>query len=115
MKKKLETEMQQELIAEREVWTSRLAAIRRDRRRDGAPLEADSGDRAIQLENGETLDGLDARGRQALSEISAALSRIEDGSYGICVRCEESIPEARLRANPTAATCIACGSAPGRD
>jgi len=115
MKKKLETEMQQELIVEREAWTSRLAAIRRDRRRESAPLEADSDDRAIQLENDETLDGLDARGRQALSEISAALSRIEDGRYGICVRCEESIPEARLRANPAAATCVACGSSPRQD
>lgn len=113
--KTIQDELKQTLLAERDAWASRLAAIRRDRRHEAVPLEADSEDRAIQRENDEALDGLDARGHQALSEISAALSRIEAGDYGVCVRCGESIPEARLRAQPTAATCVDCSAPSKRD
>ena len=42
-----------------------------------------------------------------LTEIDAALQRISDGGYGRCEVCGEAIPDARLRARPTARTCIA--------
>lgn len=41
-----------------------------------------------------------------LTEIDAALQRIAEGDYGRCEVCGESIPEERLRARPTARTCI---------
>ena len=40
--------------------------------------------------------------RERLDEIEAALTRIEDGSYGICEETDEPIPFGRLRAQPTA-------------
>lgn len=43
-----------------------------------------------------------------LGEIDAALRRIADGSYGICTGCGEMIGIARLQAQPTAQTCLAC-------
>lgn len=45
---------------------------------------------------------------QVISEIDAALERIEDGSYGTCSNCGEEIPSARLEANPWASLCIDC-------
>src|SRR5215212_2998351 len=36
----------------------------------------------------------------ALSEIDAALQRLEDGSYGVCERCAEPIPWERLEVLP---------------
>ena len=30
------------------------------------------------------------------------------GTYGICIACKESIPEARLELSPDAATCVKC-------
>ena len=45
---------------------------------------------------------------QVISEIDAALERIEDGSYGTCSNCGEEIPRARLEANPWASLCIDC-------
>jgi RNA polymerase-binding protein DksA len=45
---------------------------------------------------------------QVISEIDAALERIEDGSYGTCSSCGEEIPHARLEANPWASLCIDC-------
>lgn len=45
-----------------------------------------------------------------LREIGAALRRIDDGSYGECERCEETINPRRLEADPTARLCIDCAS-----
>jgi RNA polymerase-binding protein DksA len=45
---------------------------------------------------------------QVLSEIDAALARIEDGTYGTCVNCGREIPRERLEANPWASLCIDC-------
>lgn len=43
-----------------------------------------------------------------LKSVQAALSRIEDETYGICLRCDEPIPEKRLNALPWAAHCVSC-------
>jgi DnaK suppressor protein len=43
-----------------------------------------------------------------LKQVQAALARIDDDSYGICLRCEETIPERRLNAVPWAAYCVPC-------
>jgi DnaK suppressor protein len=48
------------------------------------------------------------RESKLLKEVQAALSRIEDESFGICLRCEEEIPEKRLKAVPWAAYCVSC-------
>lgn len=41
-----------------------------------------------------------------LTEIEQALERLDHGTYGKCVVCEEPIPEKRLEAIPWAARCI---------
>ena len=43
-----------------------------------------------------------------LMQIGAALKRIADGEYGICLDCEESISPKRLAAVPWAAYCLHC-------
>jgi DnaK suppressor protein len=43
-----------------------------------------------------------------LRAIEAAISRIENGSYGICTNCEEEISLARLNAVPWTSVCIVC-------
>ncbi len=40
--------------------------------------------------------------------IEEALDRLSSGDYGICLGCEEPIPEKRLRAIPWARYCIRC-------
>jgi DnaK suppressor protein len=45
---------------------------------------------------------------QVISEIDAALQRIEAGTYGTCVDCGHEIPRERLGANPWASLCIDC-------
>jgi DnaK suppressor protein len=48
---------------------------------------------------------------QMVADIDQALLRIEEGSYGICVRCGRPIDERRLEAMPTARYDADCQSA----
>jgi len=43
-----------------------------------------------------------------LKKIEKALARIDDGSFGICERCEEDISIKRLEARPVTTLCIRC-------
>lgn len=42
------------------------------------------------------------------SDVAAALARITNGTYGVCVDCTDDIGVARLEAYPTAKRCIRC-------
>ena len=41
-------------------------------------------------------------------DLDAALARLDDGTYGICVVCGLPIPAARLEARPSATTHVTC-------
>jgi DnaK suppressor protein len=45
---------------------------------------------------------------ETLTKISAALGRLEEGTYGYCYECGDEIGEGRLRALPFAARCKDC-------
>lgn len=47
----------------------------------------------------------------SIADIDHALEKIDEGSYGICDRCGEVIPAARLSALPASALCVGCASA----
>lgn len=70
-------------------------------------LEADPNDRADQMEefgnNAAILADLEHR----YNDVIAALARIEDGTYGMCIVSGDPIEEDRLEADPAAATCKA--------
>lgn len=44
-------------------------------------------------------------------EITAALKRIDEGTYGKCERCGRDIPMERLEAIPTTSLCVECKQA----
>ena len=46
-----------------------------------------------------------------LGQVQAALQSIDDGTYGICIRCGKPIDPRRLDADPAAITCMDCLSA----
>ena len=56
----------------------------------------------------DTLSRLEGRERRQLDEVTAALARLEAGTYGVCERCARPIPLARLRAIPAARYCVEC-------
>jgi RNA polymerase-binding protein DksA len=51
---------------------------------------------------------LEENSEHVLSAIEEALSRIEEGTFGTCVRCGRAIAEERLEAIPYATRCIDC-------
>jgi DnaK suppressor protein len=53
---------------------------------------------------------LSAQARAAVDEIDQALAKITNGTYGVCERCGQNIPRARLEALPYAALCVQCKS-----
>jgi DnaK suppressor protein len=49
-----------------------------------------------------------------LRNVRTALARMDDGSYGVCMHCEEDIKPKRLEAVPWAKYCIRCQEAADR-
>ena len=45
---------------------------------------------------------------QTLAKIDQAMSRLENGTYGLCQDCDDEIPAARLKALPFAPLCRDC-------
>lgn len=54
------------------------------------------------------LSGLSDAAAAKLRQIDEALARLDAGTYGICARCGEPIPPARLEVRPFAEHCVAC-------
>lgn len=66
-------------------------------------------DSRAQMESERGLEfALDARESAELDAIDAALKRIEDGVYGLCIDCGVDIPAARLHAAPETLRCVSC-------
>jgi DnaK suppressor protein len=57
---------------------------------------------------------LESNSGHVLAAIDEALRRIEEGSFGTCVRCGNPIAEERLEAMPYATKCIECKRLEGR-
>jgi DnaK suppressor protein len=72
------------------------------------PLNPDSSEQAVEMEDDAALEGQGALIAKEIASVKRALARIEDGTYGECVRCGEDIAPARLEARPEAALCIDC-------
>ncbi len=70
--------------------------------------EADSKERAQQMEDNEVVDALGNEARTELAKISAALLRMDAGEFGNCTECGAKILAARLAAYPHANECIDC-------
>jgi RNA polymerase-binding transcription factor len=51
------------------------------------------------------------RAIQHLAQVEAALARLDNGTFGQCIRCGRQIVPARLEALPWAAHCIDCQTA----
>ena len=75
------------------------------------PLNPDSSEQAVEMEDDASLEGQGALVAKEIASVKRALARIEDGTYGECVRCGEDIAPARLEARPEAALCINCARA----
>ncbi|MCF6320615.1 MAG: TraR/DksA C4-type zinc finger protein [Rhizobiaceae bacterium] len=74
---------------------------------DEAP-HPDFAENATQREDDEVLEQLGNEGLVELQKINAALKRIDDDSFGFCLRCDKPISEERLNVLPFATLCRTC-------
>jgi DnaK suppressor protein len=102
------------LVAESQQELQRLAALRHDY--DGvvaassdtnADDEHDPEGATIAFERSQ-IRALIRQAEQHLEEITAAVMRLNTGTYGTCDRCGAPIGQQRLEARPAARVCIVC-------
>ena len=72
------------------------------------PPSKDFEDRATEREGDEVLESLGVAELAELRQINAALTRVEAGTYGVCVQCGEDIAKERLNVLPHAPLCQNC-------
>jgi len=97
--------LRRQLEQKKQELTARLERITANLRRG---YEADSKERAKQLEDSEVVDALGNEARKEIAKITAALQRIDSGNYGICGQCGAEIDCGRIEAHPYAKECIDC-------
>jgi RNA polymerase-binding transcription factor DksA len=102
--------------------TSAYEKILRDRQRElnkrlrkieddfEQPVNPDNEDRAVERSNDEVLDELGELGQEELKAVDAALVRIADGTFGICVKCGKPISPERLAVLPYTPFCQECAT-----
>lgn len=76
----------------------------------GHAKSKDIGDRAVDLEDDEVLEGLGVAAQKEVSLLKRAMKRIKDQSYGICLSCNNPISEKRLKAVIYAPLCRTCAN-----
>lgn len=72
------------------------------------PSDPDVEERATEREDDEVLEKLGHAGLTEIDIIQSALARMENGVFGICVKCGEPISEERLDVLPHTPTCRHC-------
>lgn len=102
------------LLAEKELVEKELGTVGRRNPENAADWEpvaavlerpAERDEVADKLESFEENVAIVRQLESRLGEITAALKRIEDGTYGACSQCGKRIETERLEANPAATTC----------
>ncbi|MEX2291682.1 MAG: TraR/DksA C4-type zinc finger protein [Mycobacteriales bacterium] len=64
------------------------------------------GDTASELQDADEQNALIESSSVQRAEVTAALARLDDGTYGTCLDCGQPIPDARLEVRPEAARCV---------
>jgi RNA polymerase-binding protein DksA len=75
--------------------------------KDMADIASDDIDRKM-------IEAIGSQDLKRLRLIDSALTRIQQGKYGLCMKCGKRIPQERLEAIPYALMCIACKTADER-
>ncbi|VTR94877.1 transcriptional regulator : DnaK suppressor protein OS=Singulisphaera acidiphila (strain ATCC BAA-1392 / DSM 18658 / VKM B-2454 / MOB10) GN=Sinac_6088 PE=4 SV=1: zf-dskA_traR [Gemmata massiliana] len=71
-------------------------------------MPAHEADRAARETEEDVARALFANEEQILAEATAALERIDAGTFGTCTQCGHAIAKARLDAVPYARMCVRC-------
>lgn len=109
MNKEFTEKMRESLTSMKQEILDKLVATNEDFRaiveemdpKDFADVASDDVDRKM-------IEALGSQDLKRLKSIEAALVRIQQGRYGLCMKCSKKIPQERLVALPYAVLCIDC-------
>jgi len=109
MDKEFTEKMRESLTSMKQEILDKLVATNADFRaiveemdpKDFADVASDDVDRKM-------IEALGSQDLKRLKSIEAALVRIQQGRYGLCMKCSKKIPHERLVALPYAVLCIDC-------
>ena len=84
-----------------------LMVSMRPERREGSPFGKREEEATESFELEKRL-ALEKRLKEQLVDIGHALGKFDEGTYGLCDNCGQSIDPARLEALPQATLCLSC-------
>ena len=101
--------MKEYLLEQRKTLLASLADQGEDMRNLVKTVESgDEADVAADVIDRTLLTALGTQDANRLQQIDSALDRINQGTYGRCVKCGKEIPHERLEVLPYALMCITC-------
>ncbi len=103
LRERLEQELA-ELLGHADVRVSSAETVELDQTRTGRLSRMDA------LQGQAMAKAAAARASERELRVRAALRRLDEGSYGDCLRCDEPIAPGRLNADPAVAICIDCAA-----
>jgi DnaK suppressor protein len=106
-----------QLLAEREAYARSADSLKaeaeqlaEDREPGDVQFDEESGEGdSMNVERERDL-ALSAQAMESIEAIDRALVKVDQGTYGVCERCGQPIPEERLKALPHASMCVRCKS-----
>lgn len=107
-------ELKEKLLAEKAHFEEELGRIAKPTQAEGdyetsfTEIGTDEDENASEVEEYADNLALATNLEKQLKEITEALERIDNGSYGICENCAKEISIERLRAYPAAKRCLDC-------
>ena len=117
MNAKKQEKLQKQLVARKAEIESNVAYMANEIRSIGVDQDDENGslgnhiaDDGSNVTEAERLVTISEDFQDLVGQIDAALVRMEEGTYGTCLRCGKPIAEARLEAFPYVAYCIECQS-----
>ncbi|MBQ0165639.1 MAG: TraR/DksA family transcriptional regulator [Treponema sp.] len=115
MDKEFDQKMKEALLELKSGIIDQLMANNADFRQIVEGMEAkDEVDVASDAIDRKMLEAVGSKDMNRLKLIDSALARIEQGRYGLCMKCGKRIPQERLEAIPYALLCIECKSSDER-
>ncbi|MFO0978663.1 MAG: TraR/DksA C4-type zinc finger protein [Planctomycetaceae bacterium] len=70
--------------------------------------DSDWEENAVEMETDEAMAAVGDVTKKEIQEIRLALSRLSNGTYGLCVSCGKPISPERLAELPSTSTCTRC-------
>lgn len=109
MEKDFSVKMKESLIELKKEIIAQLMANNSDFKTIVEGMEAkDTIDVASDDVERKMLEAVGSKDMNRIKLIDSAITRIEQGKYGLCMKCGKKIPQERLEAIPYALMCIEC-------